>query len=726
MRREREAAKAREQAEAANKAAAIWKAAKPAPEDFSYLIRKSNKPNGARLHNDALVIPMRADGEIHSLQFIGPEGDKRFLTGGRVTGCYFSIGNPKGAVALCIAEGFATGATIHEATGYPVAVAFNAGNLAAVAKAMRERFRELPLILCADDDVATEGNPGKTKATEAARAVGGLVTVPSFGDNRPEGVSDFNDMAALHGMEAVKQAVANAAAPVRREHQPSGDDVQARDPASREWQEPEPLGVTCDRAPYPIDALPQALRLAVEEVQTFVQAPAALVACSALAALSAAAQGLANVRRDAQLAGPVSTYILSVADSGERKTSCDEFFSRAILTWERETAAVMAPEVARAAAEHSAFHAKRGGIEDAIKRGARTGKDTSSFEQTLRTLIANAPKAVIVPRQMFADATQEALAYELARGWPCGAMISAEAGAILGGYAMSADSLMRNLALLNVLWDGGELRIDRRTKESFTIRGRRLTFGVMIQELTLRDFIERARGLARGTGFLARFLICWPASTQGIRAYRQAPECMPALDAFSSRIRALLDEHPQIDERGDLAPPELHLSAAARARWITFHDDVEAELSDRGDLRDLRDVASKSAENVARVAALLHILQRGPSGEIGEGEIVSAGRIVAWHLGEAQRLLGALDAPKALANAIKLDAWLRAEARRTSTNLVPTREIRRLGPYAVRQDADLCAALGELAVRHRARFLSSGKRRYIEVNPAILAEGTQT
>jgi phage/plasmid primase-like uncharacterized protein len=113
---------------------------------------------------------MRDGGDIHSLQFIGPDGGKRFLTGGRVTGCYFSIGNPKGAAALCIAEGFATGATIHEATGYPVAVAFNAGNLGAVAKTLRGKFPALLLILCGDVD---RSGTGQKAATEAAQSVGG-------------------------------------------------------------------------------------------------------------------------------------------------------------------------------------------------------------------------------------------------------------------------------------------------------------------------------------------------------------------------------------------------------------------------------------------------------------------------------------------------------------------------------------------------------------------------
>lgn len=209
MKRERDAAKAREQAETASKAAAIWKTAKPAPEDHPYLTRKGIKANGARLHNGALVIPMRDGGELHSLQFIGADGDKRFLTGGRVAGCYYSIGTTKGAAALCIAEGFATGATIHEATGYPVAVAFNAGNLEPVARALRAKLPELRLILCADDDAATEGNPGITKATDAARSVGGLLAIPDFGTDRPDGATDFNDMAAHRGAEAVARAVAS-------------------------------------------------------------------------------------------------------------------------------------------------------------------------------------------------------------------------------------------------------------------------------------------------------------------------------------------------------------------------------------------------------------------------------------------------------------------------------------------------------------------------------------
>lgn len=232
MRREREAEEVRRHAEVAKIAAATWQAAKPAPADHAYLRRKGIKPHGARLADDGrLIVPVRVAGEIASLQFIGDDGAKRFLPGGRVAGGYFGIGKPDGAEALCIAEGFATGATIHAATGQPVAVAFNAGNLAAAAQALRERFPALRLVLCADDDYRTADNPGLSKATEAARAVGGLLAVPHFGDARPDGATDFNDLAQHRGPEAVERAIAGARTPDGLSGQPGAPDA----PAAPEW-----------------------------------------------------------------------------------------------------------------------------------------------------------------------------------------------------------------------------------------------------------------------------------------------------------------------------------------------------------------------------------------------------------------------------------------------------------------------------------------------------------
>ena len=115
---------------------------------------------------------------MHTAQFIGNDGSKRFMTGGRIAGCYYAIGRPMDK--LLLAEGYATAATLHEATGAAVAVCFNCGNLEAVARAIRVKFPRLQLIVVADNDCATPGNPGLTKARKAALATGALLAVPTF------------------------------------------------------------------------------------------------------------------------------------------------------------------------------------------------------------------------------------------------------------------------------------------------------------------------------------------------------------------------------------------------------------------------------------------------------------------------------------------------------------------------------------------------------------------
>lgn len=167
-------------AAARERAAKLWGRARPAGNDHPYLARKRVGAFGIRDLRGQLVIPMRdVDGTLHSLQFIGPDGRKTFLTGGRKRGCYYAIGRPDDA--LCICEGYATGATIFQETGHATAVAFDAGNLQPVAEALRRKFPALTLVIAADNDSETAGNPGIAAARAAARAAGAAVAVPSFG-----------------------------------------------------------------------------------------------------------------------------------------------------------------------------------------------------------------------------------------------------------------------------------------------------------------------------------------------------------------------------------------------------------------------------------------------------------------------------------------------------------------------------------------------------------------
>ena len=151
-------------------------------------------------------MPLRdADGVIQSLQFIAPDGTKRFLAGGRVQGCCFTVtSNPTGPLVLC--EGYATGASLHEATGYSVICAMNCGNLPDAADAARKHWPQREIILAADDDQLTNGNPGLSKATAAAKAIRARLAVPQFRDTTTN-PTDFNDLHQLEGLDTVKKQI---------------------------------------------------------------------------------------------------------------------------------------------------------------------------------------------------------------------------------------------------------------------------------------------------------------------------------------------------------------------------------------------------------------------------------------------------------------------------------------------------------------------------------------
>ena len=417
---------------------------------------------------------------------------------------------------------------------------------------------------------------------------------------------DFNDMAAALGLEAVAEVLAAPASEARALHP-----VAVNRPERRRRLESCLCHLAFRWPPslYPIDAFPEVVRRAVEEVQAFTQAPLPLVASSALGVLSLTGQAYVDVKRAEGLTGPTSLFLLTIADSGERKSTCDKFFTEPIRDYERQQTEAAQPACADYRAALAAWESSQTGIKNDIRQRAKKGHTVETQHQALRRLEGDKPVPPRVPRLLRLDETPENLAWVLAREWPAAGVMSAEAGIVFGGHAMGKDSIMRNLALLNILWDGGTLAIGRRTTESFTVQGARFTVALQVQEATLRSFVEGSGGLARGTGFLTRFLLAWPESTQGRRLFKDAPTDWPRLSAFHQRVAELLEQPAPIDEHGSLSPVILPLDPNAKRVWIRFHDDVEHQLCTGGKLADVRDVASKAADNASRLAALFHAVE---------------------------------------------------------------------------------------------------------------------
>lgn len=487
------------------------------------------------------------------------------------------------------------------------------------------------------------------------------------------------------------------------------------------WPELQPLIAKVISQPYPLDALPVLVRCAVEEIAGFVKAPVPLIAASALAAMSLAIQAHTDVERADKLHGPCSLFMLAIAESGERKSSCDGYFTQAIRTYESENREAAKPLVDAYKSDFEAWEAQRSGIKEKIKDQAKKGQSAALQLAQLHDLDKDKPTPPRVPSLIYGDATPEALTYALAKEWPSGGIISSEAGMVFGSHGMSSDSAMRNLATLNILWDGGTVKTKRKTSESFTVEGARLTMGLQVQETTIRAFFANTKGLARGTGFLARFLVSWPESTQGFRKFTEAPASWPALTAFNSRLTAILNQPAPIDDNGALTPAMVKLSPDAKALWVSFHNAIESMLAPGGDLQDVRDVASKTADNAARLAALFHTFI-GSLGPIDALAMESGTQLAAWHLNESQRFLGELAMPLELANPARMETWMLAHCKRENTDKVPTRQIQQFGPSGLREKLACTAALTGLTELGRARLVTDGRKKAVQLNPALLAE----
>ncbi|MEG2280220.1 MAG: DUF927 domain-containing protein [Comamonas sp.] len=241
-------------AAAAQQATAIWDAASTSGSN-AYLQRKGVPGFGVRYAQDGcLLVPLRdAQGVLWNVQRIAPQRpvrgpDKLFLKGGRKSGLWHMLGSMEGAVAVLLAEGYATAASLRQATGMPVAVAFDAGNLLHVAKALQELLPDAVQVVCGDDDAATAQrlgrNTGRSKAEAAAKAVQGVAVFPT---ELPEGGSDFNDMHKAHGLQAVKELVMAAIEAHQKEavlRDQAAEKLATEDPQNAPASSDEPFSLT--------------------------------------------------------------------------------------------------------------------------------------------------------------------------------------------------------------------------------------------------------------------------------------------------------------------------------------------------------------------------------------------------------------------------------------------------------------------------------------------------
>ena len=414
---------------------------------------------------------------------------------------------------------------------------------------------------------------------------------------------------------------------------------------------PEPLLTPLPgQEDFPVMALGP-LRPAVEAVQGMTQAPIAIPAASALAVASLAVMGHADVET---LGGvrPTSLYVLTIAGSGERKSSCDAPLLAGLRSFERDSAINHRAEMQSWQNAHALWKSDR----DRILAETKKPEKRTAAQADLQAL-GQEPTAPASADRTVTEPTFEGLTRLFHTGQPALGIFSDEGGQFLGGFAMSSENRQKTLAALNDLWQGNPIRRTRLGEGSYTLFGRRLAVHLMVQPGVAREFMSDPRGV--DTGFLPRFLISEPPSTVGTRLQGLTRRDDASLAAFEERLRAVLETPLPMDpETRALSPRVLPLSSKARALLVGFADKLELAQGPGGSLAGDKGFASKAAEQAARIAGVLTLWGNLNASEITSATMAWAITLAQYYLAEAVRLLEGATVSTETRQAEDLRHWL--------------------------------------------------------------------
>lgn len=537
--------------------------------------------------------------------------------------------------------------------------------------------------------------------------------------------------------------------PRKHQHQEgrAGAQTSKEPPKQKPWPQPLPLhGESAKSIPFPMDALPPIIAEAVQEVVNIVQCPVPIAVNSALAAMAAATQGIANVKFSPRMAfaSPLSLMTLVAGDPNERKTSADSFFSDPLSKWSELKSLGLAKDCSDYTARLAAWNSRRRGLERAIEtaESKREQQTVSELTQALMALESAKPSRVYVPSLILKSLTAEGLGTHFRTTWPGAINLTAEAGSVFGGHSMGRDRAMANFAQINDLWDGKPLVVTRVAEEaSYALHGIRFSAGLAIQPEAIRDFFAKNGVLASGTGLFARFLMAWPDSTQGTRMedadvlWQETQELLagnrtdlpPAVRAYHDTLGKLLDQQYENGKRGRFDLQTMYPSRGALDVWVKFHNDMEALLLPNSKLSDdAKRTAGKVSNNASRLAAGFDLFDgKSATDQVGEENTLRACRAMGWFLNDAMRFFNEIAATGTDISVQKLDNWLVGYANATGEASISKTLLRQRAPSQLRNMDKLNKALETLVSYNRVRITRHDGTIIVEINPALLQGGNR-
>ncbi len=613
-----------------------------------YLTAKGIQAHGAMIYrgplniggincDGALMLPMMLNRKICSLQFINKDGVKRFLPDGEKGG--YLIGKISVGIPVCICEGFATGASIHEATGYPVLVAFDAGNLTKMALALRSKNPTVKIVICADQD---ESGTGQFKAIQAAQTVGGLIAMPVFpADTDKSKLTDFNDMSTLSGHAVVKVAI-DAAVISAQAVMVEGDAGVPKPIAkpSKPMGSPQPLPTLSPVMPFDYHYLPDSLQGFVKDISERMQCPPDFAAVAALVMIATVIGRKVCIRPMAfdDWAVTPNLWAAAVGNSGVMKSPA--------------LAAALAPLNNLQSEAHRKYNA------DKVERDARAElykmKQAVNLSK-IKGMLKKEPDAdvanllqgsesdieLVLKRYITNNATYQSLG-ELLIENPNGLLVVAdEIVGLLKQWDSAGQEVAKSFFLTAA--DGNQpYTFDRINRgKGLHIEAVCLSIVGGIQPGVLADYVKQATaGGAGSDGFMQRFgLMVYPDISSAWHAVDRLPDvnALDIIDRLVERLDKLnsADIGAEIDSRGGV--PFLRFDDAAQPIFSEWRSELEHRLRSDEDHPAIVSHLSKYRKLIPSLALINH-LSDGGVGPVGEMALLRAIELSRYLESHARRI----------------------------------------------------------------------------------------
>lgn len=431
------------------------------------------------------------------------------------------------------------------------------------------------------------------------------------------------------------------------------------------------------------------INAAVDEVRDNVKAPIPLIFSAALTAMSVGLQGLFDVRKPIGGSIPCSLMILTIANSGERKSTVENIFLAGVRRFQRRMAEQYDEDLLVWKMQFKIWEVKGKALQGVIAKRTAKGVDTAGEEMRLSEHFMSTPQKPRRFKMLYEDATSQALFRGLHQDLPSAGLISGEGSGVLNGPALN------DLPKQNSLWSGDSIVVDRATVESFQLDNARLTVAVMVQESGFNSYM-RARGEAsRGSGLWARFLVCKPTSTQGSRQVKSVTLSTERSERFSDRLIEYVERNVELLNNVKPQRVVVGFSPEAAQRWINLSNEIESQISPVGRLKSASDHASKLADNIARLAALFHCFEKF-EGDISLTTLNVAICLGNWYSREFLKLFD--EAGEKEIDVDELVDWLGRQCT-ISGPIVRKNTVRQYGPSRLRNKKRLDDALELLKCR---------------------------